>query len=87
MVGILLQRNSFQNLLEVSVMVYTLMAKNLITIQVSFVLIPSEAWKRQHKVTWIVGIKLFVINLYHHSHFLAATFDFTDHFEPIELLR
>ena len=29
---------------------------------------------RQHKLTWIVVIKIFAINLYHHSHFLAAPF-------------
>ena len=52
------------------------MAKNLIaTILVNFVLIPSIAGMKQHKLTWIV-IKIFAINLYHHSHFLAALFDF-----------
>ena len=50
---------------------YRLMAKFLIaTIQVNFVLIPSEGLK----LTWIVVIKIFPINLYHHSHFLAAPF-------------
>jgi len=33
------------------------------TIQVNFVLIPSEAGMRQHKFTWIVIIKIFVTNL------------------------
>jgi len=46
------------------------MAKILIaTIQVNFVLIPSEAGMRQHKLTWI---KIFSMT-YHPSHFLAAT--------------
>ena len=47
------------------------------TFQVNFVLIPSEAGMRQHKLTKIVVIKIFAINLYHHSQFLAAPFDFT----------
>ena len=49
----------------------------LITIQVNLVLIPGM---RQHKLTWMVVIKIFAINLYHHSHFLAAPFDFTTFF-------
>ena len=54
------------------------MAKNLITtIQVNFVLIRSEAGMRQCKLNWIVVIKIFPINLYHHSHFLAAPFHFS----------
>ena len=36
------------------------------TIRVNFVLIPSEAGMRQYKLTWIVGIEIFSINLYHH---------------------
>ena len=45
------------------------MAKILITTSlVNFVLIPSEAGMRQHKLTWIVVIKIFTINRYHHSH-------------------
>jgi len=41
-----------------------LIAKNLITtIQVNSVLILSETWRRQHKFTWIVVIKIFAINL------------------------
>jgi len=43
------------------------------TIQVNFVQIPGM---RQHKLTWIFAIKIFAINLYHHSHFLAALSDF-----------
>jgi len=43
---------------------------------------PSEAGMRQHR---IVVIKFFATNLYHHSHFLAAPFDFnffhTGHFK------
>ena len=46
----------------------------------NFVLIPSEAGMRQHKLTWIVVIKIFAINLYHHSYFLAAPFDPTTFF-------
>jgi len=46
------------------------MAKNLLTtIQVNFVLIPSEAAIRN---TNLPVIKTFAINLYNHSHFLAA---------------
>jgi len=30
----------------------------------------KQGWLRQHKLTWIVAIKIFAINLYHHSHFL-----------------
>jgi len=38
-------------------------AKILITtIEVNLVLNPSEAWRRQHKFTWIVVIKIFAIN-------------------------
>ena len=33
------------------------------TIQVNLVLIPSEAWRRQHKFAWIVVIKNFAIIL------------------------
>jgi len=41
-----------------------LMAKFLITtIQVNLVPIPSETWRRQHKFTWIVIIKIFTISL------------------------
>jgi len=54
----------------------SLMAKCLTAIQVNFVLIPSEAGMRQHKFIWIVVIKNFALN-YHHSHFLAATLNFT----------
>jgi len=58
------------------------------TIQVNLVLIPSEAWRRQHKFAWIVVIKKFawivVIKKlplsYHHSHFWATTLDFTTFF-------
>jgi len=42
----------------------------------NFVLIPSEAGMSQHKFTWIVVIKIFAINLYHRSHFLATPFLF-----------
>ena len=51
-----------------------LMAKILITtIQVDFVMNPSEAEIRHHKwLTWIVAIKIIAINLYHYSYFLAA---------------
>jgi len=67
---------------------YRLMAKILLTIiQVNFVLNPSEAGMRQHKLTWIVVIKIFSINLYHHSHFLAASFDFTTFFILVILNR
>jgi len=60
---------------------YRLIAKNLITIiQVNFVLIPGEAGMRQHKLTCIVVTKIFAINLYHHSHFSAAPFNFTTFF-------
>ena len=45
-----------------------------------FVLIPGEVGMRQQKLTWIVVINFFAINLYHHSHFLAAPFDFTTFF-------
>jgi len=52
-----------------------MVAKILITtIQVSFVLIPGEAQMKQHRLTWIVVIKIFAINLYHHSRVLAAPF-------------
>jgi len=55
-----------------------LMAQFLImTIQVNLVPNPSENWRRQHKFTWIVVIKNFTIS---HSHFLAATLDFTSFF-------
>jgi len=37
---------------------------------------PSETW--QHKFTF-VGI-IFVLLAYHHSHFLATTWDFTSFF-------
>jgi len=50
------------------------------TIQVNFVLNSSEAGMRQHKLTWIVVIKIFAINLYHHSHFLATPFDISQLF-------
>ena len=44
-----------------AVMVYRLMAKNLMTtIQVNFVMIPSKAGMRQHKLTRIV-IKFLLI--------------------------
>jgi len=43
-----------------------------VRIQVNFVMIPREVRIRQHKLTRIVVIKIFAINLYHHSHFLAA---------------
>jgi len=40
------------------------MAKILImTIQVNLVPNPSETWRRQHKLTWIVVIKFFTISL------------------------
>jgi len=57
-----------------------LIAKILITtIQVNLML--NLIWRRQHKFTWIVIIKIFAINLlYHHSRFLAATLDFTSFF-------
>ena len=53
---------------------YRLMGKKslITTIQVNFMLIPSEAEMRQHKLTWIVDCKLFAISLYHYSHFLAT---------------
>jgi len=60
-----------------------LMTKILITtIQVNLVPNPSET---RQKFTWIVVIKNFVIIkilslAYHHSHFLAATLDFTSFF-------
>ena len=50
------------------------------TIWINLLLIPSEAGMRQHKLTRIVVIKIFANNLYHHSHFLAAPFDFTTFF-------
>jgi len=54
------------------------MAKTLTTTtQVNFVLIPSEAGMRQHKLTSIVVNKIFAIIPYHHSHFLVSPFDFT----------
>ena len=53
-----------------------LMAKFLLTIQMNFVLIPGEARMRQHKLTRIIVIKIFAINLHHHSHFLADPFNF-----------
>ena len=57
------------------------MAKNLkATIQVDSVLIHGEAGMGQQKFTKIVVIEFFAINLYHHSHFLAASFDFTTFF-------
>ena len=46
---------------------YRLMTK--ITIQVNFVLIPSEARIKQHKLTWIITIKIFTMNPYHYNHF------------------
>ena len=50
------------------------MAKILITTtQVDLVPTPSETWRRQHK---LLLLKYLPLN-YHHSHFLAATFDFT----------
>ena len=42
-------------------------------------LIPGEVWMRQQKLTLVV-IKIFAINIYRHSHFLAAPFDFTTFF-------
>jgi len=39
------------------------MAKFLMTIEMNFVMIPSEAEMRQHKLTNIVVIKIFAINL------------------------
>ena len=39
--------------------------------------IPSEAWRRQHKFTWIAVIKILPLS-YHHSHFWATTLDFTN---------
>jgi len=33
------------------------------SIQVNFVLIPSEAEMRQHELTWILGLKIFAISL------------------------
>jgi len=39
-----------------------------------FVLIPRM---RQPKLAWIVVIKIFALNLCHHSHLLATPFDFT----------
>jgi len=53
-----------------------LMAKNLnTTLQVNLVPNPSETWRRQHKFTCIVVIKILAISL-SSSHFLAATLDF-----------
>ena len=46
-------------------------------VQMNFGLIPGEVRMKQHKLTWITVIKIFVINLYHHRKFLAAPFDFT----------
>ena len=60
---------------------YRLIAKILITtIQVNFVLIPSEAVMRQHKLTWSIVIKIFAINLYHHCHIFVALFNCTTFF-------
>ena len=60
---------------------YRLMAKILITtIQVNLLccfIIASQGIST--KFTWIVVIKIFAINLYHHSHFLAAPFTTFSH--------
>jgi len=56
------------------------MAKFLIkTIQVNFVLIPSEAGMGQHKLTELL-LNFCHQPIYHHSHFLAAPFDLTTSF-------
>ena len=50
--------------------------KSLITIQVNFVLIWDEATQIDLNCCYYN----FAVNLYHHSHFLAAPFDFTTFF-------
>ena len=68
---------------------YRLMAKiSITTIQVNFVLIPGEARMRQHKLTWIVDIKIWPSTyVYHHSHFLAAPHWFHNFFHAGHLNR
>ena len=57
---------------------YRLMAKILITtIQVNLYCLIPASLGISTQFSWIVSITIFAINLYHHSHFLAATFDFT----------
>ena len=61
---------------EMAVMI-GLNAKILImTIQVNLVRNHSETWRRRHKFTWIVVIKILVITLPSQP-FLASTSDFT----------
>ena len=43
-------------------------------------LIPNKAGARQCKMTLIVIIKIFIINLAYHSHFLTTTFHNQEHF-------
>jgi len=52
---------------------------SIATIQVNLMPNHSGMWRRQHKFTWIVVIN-FLPLAYHHSHFLAATLDFTSFF-------
>ena len=66
---------------------YRLMTKILITtIQVNFVLIPSEAGMRQHKLSWIVVINIFCYQSTPSQPFLDCPLSFqnfihTGHFE------
>jgi len=60
---------------------YRLVTKILITtIQVNLCCLILAPLGISTKFTWIVVIKIFAINLYHHRHFLAAPFDFTTFF-------
>ena len=50
------------------------------TIQVNLCCLIPASLRISTKFTWIVFIKIFAINLYHRSHFLAIPFDFTTFF-------
>ena len=54
-----------------------MVAKILVsTIQVNLVSNPSEPWRRKHNSPELLQI-FYPQLIYHHSHFLAATLDFT----------
>jgi len=57
-----------------------------LTIQANLCCILHVSLEFGTKFTWIVVIKIFAINLlYHHSHFLATTLDFTPFFTMVFL--
>jgi len=64
---------------EIAVMVYTdgNTVILLTTTQINLCCLISALLGASTKFTWIVVIKIFAVNLYHHSYFLAAQFDFT----------